>query len=254
MKATVFTKTGTKASKQVELSKEVFEVEVNSDLLNKAIRVYLSNQRQANAVAKTRGEVRGGGKKPWRQKGTGRARAGSLRSPIFKGGGVTFGPTKEDNYKLKLNKKERGAAIKSAFSAQAKDNTVVVFEGFDIKDEAQSKTLRGILDKAKLEGNILIIQGKNDQNLKNAANNLNDVNSEVVNSINAYIILNTKNIVITKEALELIEKMWGQPKSEKQNKEEKTIEKNVTKKTDKETKKKVTKEAKVKSTKNTKTK
>lgn len=233
MKTDLYTKTGIKSQKKVELPDDIFAVKINKVLLNKVIKVYLANQRQSNASAKTRGEVRGGGKKPWRQKGTGRARAGSLRSPIFTGGGVAFGPTTKDNHKLKLNKKEKGAAIRAAFASHQNESSIFVFEGFEIGKEKHTNNLDKIFKKAKLEGKILLIQSGSDKDLINASQNLPTVKSEVVTSINAYQILNSKNVVLTSEALESVIKIWGSEKVTKKStkdKVEEEVEKKPTKK------------------------
>lgn len=212
MKVNLFTKTGNKSEKSVNLPKEIFEIEINPVLVNKAIRVYLANQRQSNAHSKTRGEVRGGGKKPWRQKGTGRARAGSIRNPIFTGGGVAFGPTNEMNHKLRMNKKERELAIKSAFSTHARNKTVAVFEGFDLGESKLTQGLEKSIKKAKIEGKVLIIQDNVNNMLVKSASNLKNVDTEVVNCLSAYQILKYKNIVLTPESVDKIKQIWGNKK------------------------------------------
>ncbi len=209
MKVNLFTKTGGKSEKTITLPKSVFEAEVNEILLNKSIRVYLANQRQSNAHSKTRGDVSGGGKKPWRQKGTGRARSGSIRNPIFTGGGVAFGPKKNANHKLSMNRKEKQVAIRSALSLHAKNNTVAVFEGFDLGKGKHTQSLEKTLAKTKLEGKILIIQDKPDGMLLKSSSNLRNVDVDVVNSISAYQLLKYKNIVLTPETVEKINTFWG---------------------------------------------
>lgn len=212
MKVSLYTKTGNKSEKTITLPKEVFESEVNELLMNKAIRVYLANQRQSNAHSKTRGDVRGGGKKPWRQKGTGRARSGSIRNPIFTGGGVAFGPTNEINHKLRMNKKEKQVAIRSAFTTHAKNNSILVFEGFDLGKEKHTQSLEKTLKKTKTEGKTLIIQDSLNAELIRAASNLSNIDTEVVNSISTYQLLKYKNIVLTPEAVEKITAFWGKTK------------------------------------------
>lgn len=215
MKVNLYTKTGSKSEKTITLPKEVFESEINELLMNKAIRVYLANQRQSNAHSKTRGDVRGGGKKPWRQKGTGRARSGSIRNPIFTGGGVAFGPSNEMNHKLRMNRKEKQVAIRSAFSTHAKNNSVFVFEGFDLGKEKYTQSLEKILHKTKAEGKVLIVQGSLDNDLIRAASNLSNIDTEVVNSISTYQLLKYKNIVLTPETIEKITTFWGKTTKDK---------------------------------------
>lgn len=210
MKVNLFTKTGGKSEKTITLPKAVFESEVNETLINKAIRVYLANQRQSNAHSKTRGDVRGGGKKPWRQKGTGRARSGSIRNPIFTGGGVAFGPSNRANHKLAMNKKEKRVAIRSAFTLHAKGNTLAVFEGFDLGNEKHTQTLEKIIAKTKLEGKVLIIQSTLQSELVRAAANLKTVDTDVINSISAYQLLKYKNIILTPETVDKISEFWGE--------------------------------------------
>ena len=220
MKLTIFTKTGSTSEKTITLPKEIFEVKINKTLLNKAVRVFLANQRQSNAHTKTRGDVSGGGKKPWRQKGTGRARSGSIRNPIFTGGGVAFGPKNIMNHKLSMNKKEKQGAIRSALTTHAADKSVFVFEGFGLQEKKLTQSLSKVLEKAKITGKTLIVQGNLDSNLTKAAANLEKIDTEVVNSINTYQLLKYKNIVLTPETLGKIEEFWGKPKP-KSTKQEK---------------------------------
>jgi large subunit ribosomal protein L4 len=215
MKATLFTKTGGKSEKTITLPKDIFESEVNKVLLDKALKVYLANQRQSNAHSKTRGDVSGGGKKPWKQKGTGRARSGSIRNPIFRGGGVAFGPKNWANHKLTMNRKERAVAMRSALTTKATDKVVHIFEGFGLKDEKLTQTLADIFKKAKIDGKTLIVTHAKDDNIIKASSNLAIVDTEVVNSLNAYQILKYKNIVLTPETVEKIKEYWSDKKSEK---------------------------------------
>jgi len=203
MKAATFTKTGSKASSQVTLP-EVFDTEVNDDLLAQYVYVYLSNQRQANAHTKMRGEVRGGGKKPGRQKGTGRARHGSRRSPIWTGGGITFGPRKIRNFKKNISKKMRKAAFASALAAKAANDSVVVFDSFDVSGDKKTASLEQSLLKAGLEGKILIVQAQAEQDLVWAARNLFDVEVTHTGELNTYMILNADVVVLTKDAVAAI--------------------------------------------------
>ena len=157
MVAEYFDKTGKLKTEKFTLNDEVFGVKVNKTLLTQAVNTYLANQRQSNANVKTRGEVRGGGKKPWKQKGTGRARASSIRSPLWRGGGVSFGPKSTDNYKVSLSTKMVQNAIRSAFSLKASENAVVVYEDIDLGKEAKTQKLLKLLKDFGKE-KILIIQ------------------------------------------------------------------------------------------------
>lgn len=212
MKMNLFTKTGTKSEKEINLPEEIFGIEVNESILNKAIRIFLANQRQSNAHSKTRGDVRGGGKKPWRQKGTGRARSGSIRNPIFTGGGVAFGPKNEANHKLHMNRKEKQLAIRSAFSAHMKKKSISIFEDFSFKGEKLTQSLVKSLEKAQVSGKTLIIQDKLNPELTNAAANVKEVDTEVINSINAYKLLKYKNIVLLPQTVDKIIEFWGKKK------------------------------------------
>lgn len=215
MKLTLFTKTGGKSETTITLPKDIFEAKVNRVLLDKAVKVYLANQRQSNAHSKTRGDVSGGGKKPWKQKGTGRARSGSIRNPIFRGGGVAFGPKNIMNRKLNMNKKERAVAMRSALTTKATDKVVYIFEGFGLKDDKLTQTLADIFKKAKVDGKTLIVTSLKDENILKASSNLKLIDTEVVNSLNAYQILKYKNIVLTPETVEKIKEYWSDKKTEK---------------------------------------
>lgn len=213
MKIDLYTKNGEKSTSAFDLPDDLFTFEINQNLVDKAIKIYLANQRQSNAHTKTRGEVRGGGKKPWRQKGTGRARAGSLRSPIFSGGGVTFGPRNINNYKIRMNKKERKIAFKSALSIQAKNNSIFVFKDFDLGTDKHTQTLDTVLGKAKIDGKVLIILNDVNSDVIRGASNLKRVNTEVINSVSVYDLLNHKNIVLTPEVVDKMTSLWGESKS-----------------------------------------
>lgn len=233
MKVDLYDKNGKKTTSKAELAKEVFEIKVNEALITQAVYVYLSNQRQANAQVKDRSAVSGGGKKPWRQKGTGRARHGSSRSPIWSGGGVTFGPSNNRNYKKKMSKKMRAGAIASAFSKHAEMGNVYVFEGFELGKEKLTQSVLKALETAKIEGKTLIIQKDVNKDLVKAVNNIQGVDIEVVNSLTAYTLVKYKNIIILQDALEFIEIFWGAKREILEVKEESKTE---SKKTTKETK------------------
>lgn len=205
---------GNKQEKKLEIQNEVFKTKINKTLIAQAIDTYSSNQRQSNAHTKDRSDVSGGGKKPWRQKGTGRARVGSNRSPIWRGGGVTFGPSNAINYSKKMSRKMKQAAIRAAFSHQAANNNIVVYVDLASKDKLKTQDLSKIL-KDFVEEKTLLIQELPNQSLINAAHNLENINVQVVNELNIFEILKAHKIIILEPALANIYKFWGKVKEEK---------------------------------------
>lgn len=217
MQQQIYSLQGKKLAKKISLDDAVFNAKINKQLMNLAVYVYLTNQRKSTAHTKTKAEVRGGGAKPWRQKGTGRARHGSIRSPIWKGGGVTFGPRNERNYKRKLTKKMKKAAIRSVLSFFANEKKIIILESGNIKDGKLTKQVVDLTRKLPIEGKVLFIQNQKNKNLHLGARNLQDVNVINVNQINVYTILKHKNLVILEDAAEEIGKLWGgEKKAEKQ--------------------------------------
>ena len=209
MSVSTFTKTGAKATTAVTLDKTVFAVEIkNHQLLKDAYVAYLSNGRENLAVTKTRGEVSGGGKKPWKQKGTGRARFGSSRVPIWRGGGITFGPTGLENYTKKLNISAKRTAIKQALTLANEAKKVSVIETFEIKD-GKTKTANDLLIKLKADrGVLLVVENKTDEVVK-ATRNIPYL--KVVNAkyLNVYDVMNAHNVIIEKNALSVISDWLG---------------------------------------------
>lgn len=183
----------------MKLAGEVFGVEVHEDVLQQAVLTYLANRRQATSKTKDRSEVRGGGKKPWRQKGTGRARAGSSRSPIWVGGGVTFGPTGEQNYKLSMNKKAHALALRSALSIKAREKAFIVIDEA-IEIEAKTKEAAALLEKIGATGKVLLVSDDN-KNLLLATQNLPNVQRVSIDNIAVYDLLNADQIVVEKATL-----------------------------------------------------
>lgn len=236
MNLNLYSQKGKKTEKKVKLEPEVFEVKVNNDLISQAVYVYLQNQRQANAQAKDRSEVSGGGKKPWRQKGSGRARHGSTRSPIWKGGGVTFGPTNLRNYKKKLNKKVRLAALKSALSLKSLNKEIIIIEDFKV---AKSKEIVSALKNLGIEGKITFIQVE-EEGLHKASKNIQNVNVIRVGELNTYEVMNNRNLIICESALDKMHQMLAGKKPVAKKSIEKPVEK-VVKKTVKKAVKKTTK-------------
>ena len=206
--AQVFTKTGSKSTSKVTLPKGVFGVEIkNHELLHSATRAHLAAQRKAGAKALTRGEVRGGGRKPWRQKGTGRARFGSIRVPIWRGGGITFGPTGNENYDVRISKKAKRQAIRQALTVKKDD--ISILEDLTVK-EGKTKEVAQLFDKMKLQQRqVLLVVDTKTPEIMRATSNLGWLNVVTANYLSAYTILSAHHVVITKPALEAIENWLG---------------------------------------------
>ena len=190
----------------LELNDAVFGVEVNEHLVHLAVVAQLANKRQGTQKAKTRSEVSGGGRKPWRQKGTGHARQGSTRSPQWKGGGVVFAPTPRD-YTIRLNKKEKRAALKSALTSRVQDNKFIVVDELKF-DEIKTKKFQNVMDNLKVS-KALVVLADNDQNTVLSARNIADVKTSQVGSINVYDILKYNTVVATKAAVASIEEVYA---------------------------------------------
>ena len=193
----------------IELSDDVFGVEVNENLMHLSVVAHLAAKRQGTQKARTRSEVRGGGRKPWRQKGTGHARQGSIRAPQWTGGGVVFAPTPRD-YTKKLNKKERQAAIRSAFSSRVADGKLIVMDELKL-DSIKTKDFAKVLSNLNLD-KALVILGDNDQNVALSARNIPTVKTTVAQkdyaTFNVYDILKYGTVVVTKAAVENIEEVY----------------------------------------------
>ena len=190
----------------LELNDAVFGVEVNEHLVHLAVVAQLANKRQGTQKAKTRSEVSGGGRKPWRQKGTGHARQGSTRSPQWKGGGVVFAPTPRD-YTIRLNKKEKRAALKSALTSRVQDNKFIVVDEFKF-DEIKTKKFQNVMDNLKVS-KALVVLGDNDQNTVLSARNIAGVKTAQAGTINVYDILKYNTLVATKAAVASIEEVYA---------------------------------------------
>jgi large subunit ribosomal protein L4 len=205
MAVATYTKAGTKAITPAKLDKSVFGVEVkNHDLLKEAYVAYLANGRTNLAVAKKRGEVSGGGRKPWKQKGTGRARFGSSRNPVWTGGGVAFGPTGNENYRKEMNVKAKRLAIRQALSLKA--DTVIIVE--DVK-AAKTNELAKLLLKVGAAKNILVVVDNKTPELTLASRNLMNTKLVAAKYVNVYDVLNADNIVFTSAALTVVSEWLG---------------------------------------------
>ncbi len=191
----------------IELSDAIFAIEPNTTVMHMAVVAYLANQRQGTQSTLTRSEVSGGGKKPWRQKGTGHARQGSTRAPQWYHGGVALGPKPRD-YGFDLNKKERKLAIKSAFSSKIVDNAVIVLDALTC-DEFKTKTVVNCLAAIGAAKKSLIILAENDKKAIRSASNIKGVKTAQVNTINTYDILNADSVIIVKDAVAKIEEVYA---------------------------------------------
>lgn len=190
----------------LELNDAVFGVEVNDHLVHMAVVQQLANNRQGTQKAKTRSEVRGGGRKPWRQKGTGHARQGSIRAPQWKGGGVVFAPVPR-SYSFKLNKKEKRAALKSALTSRVNESKFIVLDELKL-DEIKTKKFREVLNNLKVNKALVIIN-ENDKNVVMSARNIPTVKTALTNTINVYDILKYDTVVVTKDAVATIEEVYA---------------------------------------------
>ena len=190
----------------LELNDAVFGVEVNEHLVHLAVVQQLANNRQGTQKAKTRAEVSGGGKKPWRQKGTGHARQGSTRAPQWTGGGVVFAPTPRD-YSFKINKKEKRLALKSALTSRVQENKLVVLDELKL-ESIKTKNMKAVLDNLKVSKALVVI-AENDQNVVLSARNLPEVKTALTNTINVYDILKYNTVVVTKAAVAAIEEVYA---------------------------------------------
>ena len=190
----------------LELNDSVFGVEVNEHLVHLAVVAQLANKRQGTQKAKTRSEVSGGGRKPWRQKGTGHARQGSTRAPQWTGGGVVFAPVPRD-YSFKLNKKEKRAALKSALTSRVQENKLIVVDELKF-DEIKTKNFKQVMDNLKVVKGLVVIN-ENDKNVVMSAKNLAKVNTTLTSTLNVYDIMKAGTVVLTKDAVKTIEEVYA---------------------------------------------
>lgn len=191
---------------EIELKDEIFGVEVNEHIMHAAVVQYLANQRQGTQSAKTRAEVRGGGRKPWGQKGTGRARQGSIRAPQWTGGGVVFAPKPRD-YSFKLNKKVKRLALKSALTSKVQNNNLIVLDELKL-DEIKTKNMKKVLDNLKVSKALIVTESDN-KNVILSARNLPNVKTAAVNTINVYDILKYESFVVSKDVLQTIQEVYA---------------------------------------------
>ena len=190
----------------IELNDAVFGVEVNEHLVHMAVVAQLANKRQGTQKAKTRSEVSGGGRKPWRQKGTGHARQGSTRAPQWTGGGVVFAPTPRD-YTIRLNKKEKRLALKSVLTNCVNENKFIVLDELKF-DEIKTKKMQAVLDALNVS-KVLVVLNENDTNVVKSASNIANIQTALTNTINVYDILKYNTVVVTKDAVKTIEEVYA---------------------------------------------
>ena len=190
----------------IELNDAVFGVEVNEHLVHMAVVQQLANNRQGTQKAKTRSEVSGGGRKPWRQKGTGHARQGSTRAPQWTGGGMVFAPVPRD-YSFKLNKKEKRAALKSALTSRVQANKLIVVDELKF-DGIKTKNFKQVMDNLKVEKGLVVIN-ENDANVVLSARNLPTINTTLTSTLNVYDVMKAGTVVLTKDAVKTIEEVYA---------------------------------------------
>ena len=190
----------------IDLSDAVFGVEVNEHLVHMAVVQQLANNRQGTQKAKTRSEVSGGGRKPWRQKGTGHARQGSTRAPQWTGGGTVFAPVPRD-YSFKLNKKEKRAALKSALTSRVAANKLIVVDELKF-DEIKTRNFKQVMDNLKVEKGLVVIN-ENDKNVVMSAKNLPAINTTLTSTLNVYDVMKAGTVVLTKDAVKTIEEVYA---------------------------------------------
>ena len=204
-KIDVFNIEGKKVS-DLELNDEVFGIEPNEKIVHSVLVNYLANQRQGTANTKTRAEVAGGGRKPWKQKGTGRARQGSIRAPQWFKGGIALGPKPRD-YRYTVNRKERRLAVKSVLSSKVLENNLVVVDSLDFK-EIKTKNMVSALENLKVEGKTLIVLPAKNENVQKSARNIENVKTSLVNTINVYDLLKYNKLVLTVDSVKSIEEVY----------------------------------------------
>ncbi len=196
-----------KKVKSLDLKEEIFGIEPNEAVVHSVLVNYLANQRQGTQSTKTRAEVRGGGRKPWRQKGTGRARQGSIRAPQWIKGGIALGP-KPRSYKYRVNKKERQLAIKSLLSSKVLENNLVVVDKFDFK-EIKTKQMATAMKNLKVEEKAFVVLPASNEIVQKSARNLENVKTGSVNTINVYDLLKYKKLVLTVDTIKKLEEVYA---------------------------------------------
>ncbi|NIA01749.1 MAG: 50S ribosomal protein L4 [Nitrospirae bacterium] len=206
MKVDLYTQKGEKSG-QVDLPKEIFEIPFNKDLVHQALLRQLSNRRVAIAHTKTRADVRGGGRKPFKQKGTGNARQGTIRAPHMRGGGIVFGPNKNRNFVKDMPKKQRRKALFCALSEKARDNEIIALEGY-VAEKAQTKPFAEMLKKLPIERNVLIVISEKDQIVQKSSHNLPNAKTILANYLNIHDLQKYRKVVIFKNAIDKLKETF----------------------------------------------
>ena len=196
-----------KKVKELELNENVFGIEPNENIVHSAVVNYLANQRQGTQNTKTRAEVSGGGRKPWRQKGTGRARQGSIRAPQWIKGGIALGP-RPRSYSYKINKKEKRLAIKSILSSKVAEKELIVLDKLELK-EIKTANMVKVLNNVKAEGKTLILLPANNENVCKSSRNIEGVKTLTVDTINAYDLVKYNNLVVTEDTVKKLEEVYA---------------------------------------------
>ena len=204
-KIDVYNIEGKKVS-NIDLNEEIFGIEPNENIVHRVLVNYMANQRQGTSNTKTRAEVSGGGRKPWKQKGTGRARQGSIRAPQWFKGGIALGPKPRD-YRYTINKKERRLAIKSVLSSKVLENNLVVVDKLSF-DEIKTKNMVSALENLKVEGKALIVLPEKNENVQKSARNIEGVKTSLVNTINVYDLLKYNKLVLTLDSVKSLEEVY----------------------------------------------
>ena len=192
---------------QIELDENVFGIEINEHVVYEVVKNQLANKRQGTQSTKTRAEVRGGGRKPWKQKGTGRARAGSTKTPIFVGGGIAFGPKPRD-YSYKVPKKVKRLALKSVLTSKVQENEIIVIDHLDF-NSPKTKDMVNLLARLNADKKALIVMDEKNINVIKSSKNIPHVETALVNTINVYDILKYNSFIITKEAVRKVEEVYA---------------------------------------------
>ena len=205
-KIDVYNIEGKKVS-DIELADSVFGIEPNEKIVHSVLVNYMANQRQGTSNTKTRAEVSGGGRKPWKQKGTGRARQGSIRSPQWFKGGIALGPKPRD-YSCRVNKKERRLAVRSVLSSKVLENNLVVVDSMNF-DAIKTKNMVSALNNLKVEGKTLIVLPEKNENVQKSARNIEGVKTSLVNTINVYDLLKYNKLVLTVDAVKSLEEVYA---------------------------------------------
>jgi len=206
MKQIVYNQKGEEVSK-VDLPADIFGLELNPDLVHQVVVAQMANSRKSIAHTKDRSEKRGGGRKPWRQKGTGRARHGSVRSPIWRGGGVTFGPTKDRNFSKKINKKMKKKALLMTLSSKNKDKELVLIDRFDLT-KSKTRLMAQVIKDLKIDKSALIVLPVTDLKISRAVNNLPKIKTIRANSLNVLDVLNHQYLIVLEDSIKVIKETY----------------------------------------------